>query len=166
MAESIALKLKINGSDVAGESSIASSAGQDRTNTIECVYYESTAHTPRDPTSGRSSVAARQLLPITIRKRIDKSSPLLIQALCQNQNVEGEFWFFRPNPEDGTTQFFYKVAIQQARVTSVKMIVPDTMDEHHANRPPLEEVSFSYAKITWTSVSGSTEFSDDWQQRG
>jgi type VI secretion system secreted protein Hcp len=166
MAESVALKLKIAGNDVAGETTIVSSGGEDRTDTIECVYFEQSTNTPRDPSAGRSSVGARQHHPIKIRKRIDKSSPLLMQALCRNERCDGEFSFFRPNPEgDGTTQFFYKVAIEQARITSVKLWLPDTLEQANSHEPPLEEVEFTFNRITWTCVSGSTEASDDWQQR-
>ena len=70
----------------------------------------------------------RQYQPLMIRKRIDKSSPLIAKALTENQVIEGQFKFFRPNPSgDGTTEQFYTVEIKQGRVASIKQINPDTI---------------------------------------
>ena len=165
MAESIALYLKINGADVQGESSIEKSAGVDRGKSIEVLGFQVEAMTPRDVATGRSSVSSRQLLPITITKKIDKSSPLVLQALCQNQTVEGEFKFFRANPDTGSLEHFFTVKFEHGRVTQVKEVVHDIFDQKYMNYAPVETWSFSYGKITWTSVTGKTEFTDEWSNR-
>ena len=100
MAETVHLYLKANGSDIKGESTQTSLG---RADSIECLYFEDSVRTARETGSGRAT-GRRTYEPIVMRKRIDKSSPLLVKALCNNEVVEGIFKFFRPNPAgDGTT---------------------------------------------------------------
>jgi len=48
--------------------------------------------------------------PIRIAKRIDKSSPLLAKALCNNEVIEATFKFYRPDPAgSGTQEHFYTI---------------------------------------------------------
>ncbi|HEY0092996.1 MAG TPA: type VI secretion system tube protein Hcp, partial [Archangium sp.] len=101
MAETVHLFLKANGADIPGESTQKSLG---RENSIECVYYEQEVVTARERGSGLAT-GRRQYSPLLIRKRIDKSSPLLVKALVENAVVEGKLMFFRPNPTgDGTTE--------------------------------------------------------------
>jgi type VI secretion system secreted protein Hcp len=166
MAESISVFIKANGTDIEGESTIAERGGVDVSKSIEVVQFEQTSATPRDPTSGRSAVGQRQHQPIKFLKRMDKSSPLLMQALCQNQVVDAEFKFFRPNPEDGTTQHFYTVKAEGGRITSIRGFIENTLEQSNAHEPPLEECEVTFNKCTWSCVSGSTEYQDSWSTRG
>ncbi|MCL5105338.1 MAG: type VI secretion system tube protein Hcp [Armatimonadetes bacterium] len=156
-AETVHLYLKISGADVNGESTQTSLG---REGSIECVYYEhSIGSTTQNVAAGRAAGKGEpQYNPIVIRKRIDKSSPLLLKAVAQGQPVEGIFKFFRPNPTgDGTTEQFYTVQFQGGRVDSVKQYVPDTIEPASSTMPPIEEVTFSYSSVTFTYTStGST----------
>ncbi|MET0341190.1 MAG: type VI secretion system tube protein TssD [Polyangiales bacterium] len=161
MAETVHLYLKANGTDIKGEST-QSSLG--RESSIECVYFDSSVRTARESGSG-SATGRRSYEPIVIRKRIDKSTPLLAKALTQNEKIEAEFKFFRPNPGgDGTTQQFYTIAIKDGRVASFKMVVPDCIDPAHSKRPPLEEVTFSFHTISWTYTDGGVQHEDSWSE--
>src|SRR5690242_4214681 len=103
MAETVHLYLKANGTDIKGESTQTSLGRQD---SIECVYFEHEVITARESGSGLAT-GRRQYPPMKIAKRIDKASPLLMKALCENQVIEATFKFFRPNPTgDGTTEQF------------------------------------------------------------
>lgn len=161
MAESVHLYLKANGSDVKGEST-QSSLG--REGSIECVYFDSSVRTARETGSG-AATGRRSYEPIVIRKRIDKSTPLLAKALTQNEKIEATFKFFRPNPGgDGTTQQFYTIHIKDGRVASFKMVVPDCIDPASSKRPPLEEVTFSFHTISWTYTDGGVQHEDSWSE--
>ncbi|MFZ0451662.1 MAG: type VI secretion system tube protein TssD, partial [Desulfatiglandaceae bacterium] len=104
--------------------------------------------------------------PIRIRKRIDKSSPLLAKALCQNEEIEGEFRFYRPNPAgDGTTEQYYTIVIQKGTVASITRVSPDVIDPASASEPATEEVSFVFGYIRWTYVPDGVEHVDAWSER-
>jgi len=98
-----------------------------------------------------------------IRKRIDKSTPLLAKSLCRNEVIEGTFKFFRPNPTgDGTTEQFFTVVVKQGRINSQKLVNPDVIVPATATEPPLEEVSFVFHTIEWTYTNGGISHEDTW----
>jgi type VI secretion system secreted protein Hcp len=157
MAENVHLYLKANGQDIQGESSQASLG---RENSIECLYFEHAIQTPRQGGTGIAT-GRRQYDPIRIVKRIDKSSPLLVKALTQNQVIEGVFKFFRPSPTgDGTTEQFYTVTIRQGRIASFAQTTPETFDPDNTAVPELEEVSFVFNQISWTYTNGGITHED------
>ena len=161
MAETVHLYLKANGSEIKGDSTQTSLG---REGSIECVYYEQAVKTAREAGSGMAT-GRRQYEPLLIRKRIDKSSPLLCKALVENQVIEAKFKFFRPNPTgDGTTEQFYTVAFKQGRISSQKQIVPDTMVPATSTDPALEEITFVFHTIAWTYTNGGVTHEDTWDQ--
>ncbi len=162
MAETVHLYLKANGSDIQGESTQTSLG---RENSIECFYLESGIATTREAGSARAA-GRRQHHPLTIRKRIDKASPLISKALCSNEVIEGTFKFFRPNPTgDGTTQQFFTMKITKGRVASQRLWSPDSLVPATSTEPPLEEVSFVYHTIEWTFTDGGVTHQDQWDQQ-
>jgi type VI secretion system secreted protein Hcp len=162
MAESVHLFLKANGTDIKGESTQVSLG---REGSIECIYYEQSVVTAREAGSGLAT-GRRQYQPLLIRKRIDKSSPLLMKALTENQVIDATFKFFRPNPTgDGTTEQFYTVNFKQGRINSVKQLVPDAMVPAHSTHPPMEEVTFVFHTIGWTFNDGGVTHEDSWSQQ-
>ena len=159
MAETVHLYLKANGSDVQGDSTQTS---LERENTIECLFFESGITSVRE-TGSRAASGRRQHQPILIRKRIDKSSPLISKALCNNEVIEGTFKFFRPNPAgDGTTQQFFTVKIMKGRVASQRLWSPDALVLSTASEPPLEEVTLVFHTIEWTYTDGGVTHQGDW----
>ncbi len=162
MAQSVHLYLTANGTKIDGDSTIAS---MDRENSIECLSFEDSVRTAREASSGMAT-GDRTYEPVRITKRIDKSSPLLAKALCNNEVVEGTFKFFRPNPAgDGTTEQFFTVVIEEGRVGSCTRVSPDVIDPASASAPPTEEVTFVFGKITWTYEPDGIEHTDHWSQR-
>jgi len=159
MAETVHLYLKASGTDIQGNSTQTSLG---RENSIECLYFESGVLTAREAGSGRAT-GRRQYTPLIIRKRIDKSTPLIAKALVNNQVIEAVFKFFRPNPNgDGTTEQFYTIEIKEGRVASFKQISPDSFDPALSTRPELEEVSFVFHTIKWVYTDGGVEHEDTW----
>ena len=159
MAETVHLYLKANGTDVQGESTQISLG---RENSIECVYFESGVETAREAGSGLAT-GRRRYDPIVIRKRIDKSSPLLYKALCNNEALEAIFKFFRPSPVgDGTTQMFYTIEFSKGRLSRIREVSPDVIDPISTTNPPLEEISFVFHTITWTYTDGGITHTDTW----
>jgi type VI secretion system secreted protein Hcp len=153
------LFLKANGSDIQGESSVPSLGRQ---NSIETMYFQWKVSTVRDASTGQTT-GRRQYQPIVIRKRIDKSTPLLLKALCNNEVAEGTFKFFRPNPSgDGTTEHYYTVEIKQGRISGVNQYDGQANDMGAGGGavPTMEEVQFTFNEISWTYENGGITFED------
>ncbi|MEE9382655.1 MAG: type VI secretion system tube protein TssD [Nannocystaceae bacterium] len=159
MAETVHLFLKCNGEDIKGDSTQTS---QGREGSIECLYFEDSVRTAREAGSGMAT-GRRTFEPLVIRKRIDQSSPLLARALCNNEVCEGEFKFYRPNPDgDGTTQHYFTIRISGARIASIKRVSPDVSDPASAVMPALEMMSIVVNTISWTYEPTGAEHEDTW----
>jgi type VI secretion system secreted protein Hcp len=160
MAETVHLFLKVNGSDIKGESSQRSLG---RADSIECVYFEEQVRTGKEAGSGHAT-GRRQHEDVLIRKRIDKSSPLLCKALVKNERVtEAKFQFFRPSPMgDGTTQQFYTITLEGGHITGYRILSPDVTIPNATALPPLEEIRFSFDRIKWNYTDGGVEHEDTW----
>lgn len=162
MAETVHLYLKANGQDIKGDPTQTSLG---RADSIECVFFESGVRTVREAGSAMAT-GRRQYEPMLIRKRIDKSSPLISKALTENQVIEGTFKFFRPNPTgDGTTEQFFTIQIKKGRIASQRIWVPDTLVPASSTEPPLEEVTFVFHSINWTFTNGGITHDDTWDQQ-
>jgi type VI secretion system secreted protein Hcp len=161
MAETVHLYLKANAQDIQGEPTQTSLG---RENSIECLSFVDNVRTAREKGSGMAT-GRRTYEPVEITKRIDKSSPLLAKALCNNEVIEGVFKFFRPNPTgDGTTEQFFTVTIAEGRVAGIKRVSPNTIDPASAVEPPTELVSFVFHTITWEYTNGGITHTDNWRE--
>jgi type VI secretion system secreted protein Hcp len=144
-AETAHLFLKANGLDVKGESTQTSLG---RADSIECVAFFTSANST-------SNAPIR----IVIKKRVDKSTPLLMKALGDQQAVDGIFKFFRPNPTgDGTTEQFYTVDFKSGRIVAVEQVVPDTLEVPTANIAPLDAVTFEASIVRFTYTNGGITY--------
>ncbi|HYG59532.1 MAG TPA: type VI secretion system tube protein TssD [Symbiobacteriaceae bacterium] len=147
------MTLKIAGQEVEVEATRGGRKGM-----IEALYFENAVATTREAGSGLAT-GRRQYQPLLIRKRIDKSSPLLMKALTQNQPVEASFNFYRPSLfGDSPEELFYTVQIRNARVNSVKIV-------QESGSEPVEEVTFVFHTITWTYTNGGVTHEDTWDQQ-
>jgi type VI secretion system secreted protein Hcp len=153
VADPVYLFLKVNGVTVEGDSTETSLGRQ---NSIECLYYRQGVALPTTSyglTSGR-----RTYEPLVIRKRVDRSSPLLANALTGNRRVDGVFKFFRLSPSgDGTMEHYYTTEITQGRIVAVTQFVTDVEDPGKLPDQPFEEIAFVFNEIRWTwTISGVT----------
>jgi type VI secretion system secreted protein Hcp len=157
MAQTVHLRLQIDGNDIEGESTVAS---MDRENTIECssFFYEITT----DRNSDGRLTGKRQHKPVKISKRIDKTTPLLLKALCRNERVnDAEFMFFRPSLGNSRTEEkFYTVLLRNGYISGVKQLSEDPITGGEDAPPMMEEVEFVFREIIWTYESSGTTHSD------
>ncbi|RPZ98033.1 type VI secretion system tube protein Hcp, partial [Pseudomonas aeruginosa] len=91
---------------------------------------------PRDPQSGQPT-GQRVHKPVVITKVFDKASPLLLAALTSGERLT-------------------KVEIQWYRTSAAGT-------QEHYYTTVLEDVHFTYRKITWTHEVSGTSGSDDWR---
>lgn len=165
MSGRVYLKLSVQGTAVEGESTVETIGGVDVSKMIECEGFNEGVSTAQDAAS-RTPTGQRIYDPLLVRKWVDKSSPELAKALCETAKVEGEFMFFRPSTENAQMEHFFTVKIEDARISSIKRFLPEiTNDVAQAGKPPLENVSFVFGKITWTHVPGNKVHTDNWRQQ-
>lgn len=104
-------------------------------------------------TDGGFSGSRGKHLPIMITKNIDKSSPLLANALHECEEVECTIFFYITSPAGGQDKY-YKVQLRGARIAQINLQVPHAI--HMNDAEPQEMVSIRYREITWTHTQAGT----------
>jgi len=117
---------------------------------------------PCDPQSGQV-VGQRVHKPLIITKAFDKSSPLLFQALTTNECLSKvEIKWFRATKSG--SEHYYTTTLEDAAIVNIKGYMHNCQDLSNSHYVQMEDVQFSYRKITWTHVVANTSGSDDWRK--
>jgi type VI secretion system secreted protein Hcp len=132
--------------------------------------YSSDIVSPRDPASGLPT-GKREHEPIVIVKQVDQSTPLLWNALVNNENLtQWELRFWAPVTAAagsaagaGTEKQIYTVTLTNASIASIHEFMDDNQIPAQANLPLQQEITFTYQKITWTWTNPALTASDDWE---
>jgi type VI secretion system secreted protein Hcp len=122
---------------------------------------------PRDAASGLPT-GKRQHKPYVITKELDKSTPLLYNLLCHNENIsawELQFWTPQLKAATGTGQEVqhFTVKLTNANIASIAFRMPNNKHPDLMKFAEYEEIAFTYQKIAWTWVDGGIEAEDDWE---
>ena len=116
---------------------------------------------PRDAASGLPT-GKRMHKPFVITKELDQSSPLLYNALVNNENItDFELQFWRP-AMTGAEEQYYTVRLTNANIATIDFRMLNTKNPDLVRYAEYEEIAFTYQKITWTWVNGGITAADDW----
>ena len=117
---------------------------------------------PRDPQSGQPT-GQRVHQPLQITKVFDKCSPMLYNALTSGEKMgKCELHFYRTSTA-GQQEHYYTIELEDAIIVDIVAYMPNCLDPGQAHYTNMEDVSFSYRKITWRHEVAGTEGSDDWR---
>lgn len=117
---------------------------------------------PRDPQSGQPT-GQRVHKPMMITKTFDKCSPLLFAALTSGEKmIECNLEWYRTSAA-GTQERYFTITLEDAIIIEIQSRMPNCQDPGNAHFTHLEDVYFSYRKITWEHVVSNTSGSDDWR---
>jgi type VI secretion system secreted protein Hcp len=100
--------------------------------------------------------------PFTVLKHKDQASPKLFQACCKGEQCTVEVFYYRIK-DTGEEENFFKIKMEEAIVVTMREYTPVTFLPENKPYRDMEEVSFTYAKITWSYTDGNIEFTDDWK---
>lgn len=115
---------------------------------------------PFDPQSGMPT-GLRAHKAVIVTKGFDKSSPLLQQALCTAEPLKSVVIKWYRNFE-GNNQHYYTTTLEGARIVQIKDYMHNCQDPANAHFTHMEDVHFTYRKITWTHETSGTSGSDEW----
>lgn len=113
---------------------------------------------PYDAGSGLPT-GKRQHKPFRIVKEFDQVSPLIYNALSNNENIELTIRTFRVGKRNLLTPIS-SISLQNARVVNIKK--PSSENMISGFNGLAEEVSFVYKTITWTDVGSGITSQDSW----
>ncbi|WKV52693.1 Hcp family type VI secretion system effector [Dickeya fangzhongdai] len=92
-------------------------------------------------------------LPIQIKKPIDKSTPLIAQALNDNETLTCEFSFYRTSTTGGN-ELYFKIKLLGAIITDISYVYPNSLTDN--GEQPHESVHFKFHTIEWEHVVART----------
>jgi|JI9StandDraft_2_1071091.scaffolds.fasta_scaffold336705_2 type VI secretion system secreted protein Hcp len=125
-------------------------------NSIMVIAVSHEIVSPRDPASGLPT-GKRQHKPFVITKELDKSTPILYNALVNNENLPNfDLTVLQPGPK-GSAPKAYTVRLMNANIASIKALVGE-------DGKVIEQVAFTYQKIEWIWADGGIMAMDDWEQ--
>lgn len=99
---------------------------------------------------------------LTIKKPIDKSSPLLSKAISENEILTCEFPMYRTN-RFGINELYYIIKLTEARICELQLCIPHVVDDNKGQ--PEETVSFIYEAISWEHCTAGTSSYSLWMDR-
>lgn len=99
--------------------------------------------------------------PIMITKNVDKSSPLLAQALASREPIDCTIDLYRNTPSGGQEKF-YSMKIDGCLIVNLNVDMPHATQDNDAE--PQEVVAIRYQDIIWTHHTASTSGSASWNQ--
>ncbi len=128
-----------------------------REDSIEIYGWSHEIVSPRDAASGMPT-GKRQHKPLTLTMPIDKSTPLLLNALTNNENItEFRLEMWRPS-RSGKEFQYYTIELVNASVASFK--VESGADKRS---PHTATISLTYQKIIEIWEDGGITAKDDWE---
>ena len=101
--------------------------------------------------------------PIIITKAIDKSSPLLAQALSSREEINCTICFYRVS-SFGLQEKFYSVSINGGIIADLTSEMPHVV--LHGDAEPEEQLAIRYREITWTHHLAGTTSHSSWGEEG
>ncbi len=121
---------------------------------------------PRDVASGMAT-GKRQHKPLTITKEIDRSTPLLYQALVNNESFpEVVLRFFAPDMKGAGKEIqIYTIKLANANIISIVDDMANIKIAENIKLPLLEMISFTYQRIEWTWNDGDITSTDSWETK-
>ena len=134
-------------------------------NRADSIMVISTNHeviSPRDAASGLPT-GKRQHKPFTITKEVDKSSPLLYNALVKNENITAwKLQYYAPSSAGEENQH-YTVELVNCSIAGIKHEMLNNKYPENMQHKEREHIAFCYQKITWTWMDGGITADDDWE---
>jgi type VI secretion system Hcp family effector len=97
--------------------------------------------------------------PIFITKPVDKSSPLLAQALANREKLTCTLNFYRHTGSGGQDKF-YSVKIKGAQIADLTVSMPHSI--LHNDAEPQEIVALRYRDIIWEHHTANTSGYTSW----
>lgn len=148
-------------SGASGADSIGTLSKSDHENEIQVQAFKMNIMVPKDPQSGQPT-GRRVHTGITFTKVLDKSSPMIMQALATGEQIKKAIFKFFRTSSAGTQELYYTIELQEALITDVTPWFPNALEVVNGPIGHMEDVSMSYKKITTTHEVAGTSGADDW----
>ena len=145
------LELTVDGSPIVGDATTNSMGGTDVSQMLEVVAFRH--ELIRTSSSGVTHKG------FTLVKRLDKSTPLLAQALAVNSTGQAVLHLYRRNSDTGEIEEYLTYTLENCQFVRVQPWKPSTLDPDTAASPDLEEITLTYQSLTIESTTSGNAVS-------
>ena len=136
-------------------------AGREDSIMVIAVNHEVTS--PRDASTGRPT-GRRMHVPLVITKEIDRSSPLLMNVLVNNEKIQEFKLRFWQSTSPGHESQFYTIQLVDAGITGIRFEMLNNRYPENAGHKEYEHVSFCYKEIVWIYEEDEITANDVWER--
>ncbi len=155
-ATAVYIQFTVDGNTLEGD---VTSSGFDGQGWSSVYSFSVSASTPRDYSgalAGRS-----QVNPITVTKAVDKSSPLLFEALTDNQVVDAEIKVIRADPSGtGAEEEVLHYTLTGGAIVGHRINVNDIPTDPPQFETETLSLSFGHLEMEWVSTGAVATW--DW----
>lgn len=148
-------------SGASGADSIGTMSNANHENEIQVQAFRLNIYVPKDPQSGQPT-GRRVHAGLTFTKVMDKSSPMIMQALATGEQIKDATFKFYRTSSSGEQEHYYTVELEEALITDVTPWFPNCLDTANGSISHMEDVTMTYKKITETHEVAGTSGSDAW----
>lgn len=122
-----------------------------RTGDITVLGFRHAVKNDIDPQKG-TPTKHRSHTPVVIQKNLDLSTPELHKAHKEKREFDSFVLKFFHMPRSGSERHYFSLALTKARITAIRLVMPDVALSENANVHEYEEVEFTYDSIAWGST--------------
>lgn len=147
------------GAEIKGSVTIA-----EREGSCEVMEFNHEVRHPTDNTSGKLT-GQRVHEPLTLIKPFDAASPMLYKACCKGETLKEVEIKWYAIDDTGAEKEYFSHKLENAKVSSIRALMPNTKDPDKERYVHGEAVSLLYEKLTWKYADGNKEYQDDWLKK-
>jgi type VI secretion system secreted protein Hcp len=126
------------------------------------LVVQAIQHTVKLPTDQRGLPNGRRVhMPITILKELDRTSPMLYQALSEGELLTEVIIDWYRIDSAGMEELYYRQSLKNAQITAIEFIVENETDLAKNKLGHMEKVSLIYDSISWSHEADGIEFEDN-----
>jgi len=126
------------------------------------LVVQAIQHSVKLPTDQRGLPNGRRVhMPITILKELDRTSPMLYQALSESELLTEVVIDWYRIDSAGMEELYYRQSLKNAQITAIEFIVENETDLANSKIGHMEKVSLIYDSISWSHEADGIEFEDN-----
>jgi type VI secretion system Hcp family effector len=95
--------------------------------------------------------------PVVIQKNLDYATPELHKSQKEKRVFPSFELKFYHRPRSGNETHYFTLTLTNAKIASIKLVMPDAALAANSNVHEYEEIEFTYESIAWGSAPAPTE---------
>jgi len=131
------------------------------------ILIQAFDHIVEIPTDSRGVIGGQRVhRPMMMTKELDKSTPVLYQALCTGELLTEVILEWYRVDGTGMQELYFTLTMSNALITKIHPWVPNVLDRSNESMRHMEDIYLTYERIIWTWEPDGIEYEDVWDEIG